>query len=116
MEYLFYTSEGYTETPSGKPVENLQILGETEGTSLDEAYKKLLKDNHWIIEGNFTEEETKCKILISKEMIESIKSVVEYLWRDEKRRYSETEKFIENPIFPYLQQIRKYFNLNINGE
>ena len=45
--FVFYTAEGYTESPSGEQVENCQILGFEKGNTQEEALQKLLK-NDWI--------------------------------------------------------------------
>ena len=37
-EFIFYTFEGYTESPTGKMVENLQILGFEKGKNENEAF------------------------------------------------------------------------------
>jgi hypothetical protein len=51
--YVFYTSEGFTKSPSGEPVENLQILGFEQGTTKKEALQNLLKNNEWIEKSGF---------------------------------------------------------------
>ena len=45
--FVFYTTEGYTESPSGEQVENYQILGFEKGNTQEEALQNLLK-NDWI--------------------------------------------------------------------
>ena len=63
-EFVFYTEEGYTESPTGKTVENLQILGFAMGTDEANARKILLKENPWIIEYGFNEKGLFCKEII----------------------------------------------------
>lgn len=46
--YVFYTAEGYTESPTGERVENLQILGFENGNTEKEALYNLMKNNEWI--------------------------------------------------------------------
>ena len=46
--YVFYTAEGFTESPSSEQVENLQILGFENGNTEQEALYKLLQNNEWI--------------------------------------------------------------------
>lgn len=65
-EFVFYTEEGYTESPTGKTVENLQILGFAMGANEENARKILLKENPWIIECGFNE-----RCVFSKEIIVS---------------------------------------------
>ena len=43
--FVFYTAEGYTESPTGVQVENYQILGFQSGNTQDEALQKLLKND-----------------------------------------------------------------------
>lgn len=51
--YVFYTSEGFTESPLGETVENLQILGFEKGSTKKEALQSLLKSNRWIEKSGF---------------------------------------------------------------
>lgn len=52
-KFIFYTFEGYTESPTGQMVENLQILGFENGKNEDEAFKLLIANNQWIIDSGF---------------------------------------------------------------
>ncbi len=55
-EYIFYTTEGYTEGPNKDyPVENCQVVGVASGENHNEALKKLFVENPWISEAGFTE-------------------------------------------------------------
>ena len=49
-EYIFYTTEGFTQDPKGNDVENCQVLGRVFGRNEDEARYNLLKENPWIKE------------------------------------------------------------------
>lgn len=49
-EYIFYTDEGYCESPNGTQTENFQVLGFEKGNSKEEALKNLLDNNSWIKE------------------------------------------------------------------
>ncbi len=44
-EYIFYTGEGYCESPNENKVENFQVLGFEKGQSKEEALCKLLENN-----------------------------------------------------------------------
>ena len=116
MKYLFYTSDGYTESPNGNTVENLQVLGEAEGCSVNEAYNKLVENNDWIVSGDFTPENTYYKMIVTQEIISHIQTVIDYLWKDEKKHYEEEGAEEKNHIFSYLKNVSKYFNLNITEE
>lgn len=55
-KYIFISPEGFTEAPnSSYEVNNMQVIGIVEGvTNEDEALKKLLIENDWIIDAEFT--------------------------------------------------------------
>lgn len=53
-KYIFITPEGNTFSPNGEEVENMQVIGIVEDvTNEDEALKKLLIENEWIIDAEF---------------------------------------------------------------
>ena len=52
-EYIFYTLEGFTESPTGEEVENCQVLGHAIGADAKEAKANLLENNPWIKEKGF---------------------------------------------------------------
>ena len=62
-EFIFYTFEGYTESPTGKMVENLQILGFEDGENENEAFQTLINNNQWIIKSGFNKDK-----IISKQL------------------------------------------------
>ena len=62
--YMFYTADGETISPIGDHIENYQILGFTEGDSVEEARKVLLKDNPWIIASGFNAEYILCREVV----------------------------------------------------
>ena len=62
-EYIFYTTEGYTQAPDGEDIENCQLLGRACGKDKSEALDNLLKDNPWIVERGYNPHEA-----ISKEL------------------------------------------------
>ncbi|MDN0071690.1 hypothetical protein QVN97_06690 [Bacteroides caecigallinarum] len=51
--FLFYTTEGYTESPNNTSIENCQLLGEADGETVEEAFTNLIKENSWIEEYGF---------------------------------------------------------------
>ena len=55
-EYIFYTTEGFTQAPEGDDVENCQLVGRAFGDNENEAKNNLLKENPWIEEHGFDEE------------------------------------------------------------
>ena len=62
-EYIFYTTEGFTQAPNGNDVENCQVLGRAFGKNIKEARCNLLKENPWIEEAEFDMEDLLVKQL-----------------------------------------------------
>ncbi len=62
-KYIFYTFEGFTQSPNGDDVENLQILGFESAPAKDEALRNLLNNNDWIMKTGFELEKIICKKL-----------------------------------------------------
>lgn len=53
-KYIFITSEGNTFSPNGEEVENMQVIGIVENViNENDALKKLLIENEWIIDAEF---------------------------------------------------------------
>ena len=60
-KYIFITPEGTTSSPNGGEIENLQVIGIVENVSNEnEALKKLLLENEWIIDAEFNVAEFIC--------------------------------------------------------
>ena len=60
-KYIFISPEGETVSPNGNEVENMQVIGIVENvTNEDEALKKLLLENEWIIDAEFNIAEFIC--------------------------------------------------------
>lgn len=60
-KYIFITPEGNTFSPNGEEVENMQVIGIVEDiNNEDEALKKLLLENTWIIDAEFNVAEFIC--------------------------------------------------------
>lgn len=59
--YIFITREGTTFSPNGDEVENMQVIGTVENVENEnEALKKLLIENEWIIDAEFNVAEFIC--------------------------------------------------------
>ena len=59
--YIFITPEGSTFSQNGNEIENMQVIGIVENVSDEnEAYKKLLLENDWIIDSEFNVAEFIC--------------------------------------------------------
>lgn len=52
-KYCFFTSEGFTSSPTGKDLNNYQILGFASGANEKTALSTLLSNNSWIEESGF---------------------------------------------------------------
>lgn len=64
-KYIFITPEGSTFSPDGTEIENIQVIGIVENTANEEdALKKLLVENDWIISANFNVEDFVCHEII----------------------------------------------------
>jgi hypothetical protein len=60
-KYIFITPEGNTFSPNGNEIENLQVIGIVEDVpNENEAFKKLLIENDWIIDSEFNIAEFIC--------------------------------------------------------
>lgn len=60
-KYIFISPEGETLSPNGNEVENMQVIGIVEDVATeDEALKKLLFENEWIIDAEFNIAEFIC--------------------------------------------------------
>jgi hypothetical protein len=53
--YVFLTPEGYTQTPKDENIENLQVLGISEGSDEKEALTNLVKENPYLSDSGFEE-------------------------------------------------------------
>lgn len=105
-EYIFYTTEGYTDAPNGSiEVENCQILGMVRGDNEKEAQEHLLNDNPWITEAGFTPSEFFVRQILTNEQRYDIKLLVDYLWAEEERHFEESEDK-ENPIFNVVKRLK----------
>ncbi|WP_264520176.1 hypothetical protein [Flavobacterium sp. N1994] len=60
-KYIFITPEGNTSAPNGAEIENLQVIGIVDNVANEnEALKKLLIENEWIIDSEFNIAEFIC--------------------------------------------------------
>lgn len=48
MKYVFYTTDGFTEDMNNKSIENCQILGFANGSSIEGAYNNFLLENGYL--------------------------------------------------------------------
>lgn len=99
-EYIFYTSDGITLSPTNEEIEN--------GKNSKIARKNLLKNNTWISEYGFRNNEIIAKQIFTDENKALVKKIIEYLWHDEKNHFEESEdKERKEHIFSTLLELRK---------
>lgn len=108
-EYMFYTFEGFTQSPNKTDCENLQILDFEKAENLEAAKEHLLANNDWISKYGFNTEEILSKKILTEESLASIKTVVDYLWEDEEKDYEEclvSGKNVDNHILKHLRKLK----------
>ncbi len=79
MEVIFYTTDGYTQTPNETDIENLQVLGIESGTNKIDALNNLLDNNSWILEDGYELCNVTSKIIIDYSTRNDIKSLIKYI-------------------------------------
>ena len=107
-EYIFYTTECFTQAPNGNDVENCQVLGRAFGKNIKEARCNLLKENPWIEEAGFDMEDLLVKQLLTEGQKADIKAVVDYLWEDEHKHFQE-EHYPQNHIYRILKRLKSSY-------
>lgn len=108
-EYMFYTFEGFTQSPNKTDCENLQILGFEKAENLEIAKSHLLANNEWILKYGFNTEKILSKKILTEESLASIKTVVDYIWEDEEKDYEEclvSGKNVDNHILKHLRKLK----------
>ncbi|MDR1895634.1 MAG: hypothetical protein LBR10_02455 [Prevotellaceae bacterium] len=88
--FIFYTDEGYTISPNGSEMENLQIIGIEYGATQKEALTNLYKDNTWIEAAGFSKDRLKCYAIFKPDYVENLRKVIDYLWEDEEKHFEES--------------------------
>ncbi len=105
-EYIVYTTEGYTSGPKmTADVENCQVLGTIEGRSEGDAIKKLFKQNEWIMKAGFTLDNAFARPLLTNSIQENIRTVVDYLWKDEYTHFQENN-YPQDHIFRVIKRLK----------
>ena len=104
-QFIFYTTEGYTESPTNAEVGNCQLLGTARGTHEDEALQNLLAENQWIEEQGFSPCEIMARQLLSEETKHDVFELLNYLWENEERHYEETGR-PSNHIFEVMKNLK----------
>lgn len=84
-EYIFYTTEGFTQAPDGEDIENCQLLGRAYGKDKHDALSNLLEKKPWIKERGFDPYEAICKELASTVNAEAKLSFLTSLLNEQQR-------------------------------
>lgn len=109
MQYIFYSEDGYCESPTGEKVENFQVLGITNGKDEQQAYTNLLEENKWIRENKFRESHIFYKMIIPYEIKRSLETIINYLYEEENKftkRFDIKDNVVD--IINHLNKIKKY--------
>jgi len=104
-EYIFYSFEGYTKSPTREVIENIQFLGIEKGNNQEEAKENLIKNNKWIEELGFDKYEVESRQLLDDDLKELIRILIDYNWKEEKNHYEENPS--ENHIFLIIERLKK---------
>ncbi len=104
-EYIFYTIEGFTQSPYGTEVENSQVLGRAFGKNKEDAKLNFLKENPWIKDAGFDISHIIVKQLLTEEQKIDIKAVVDYLWEDEHKHFQEWH-YPKKHIYRILKRLK----------
>ena len=107
MQYIFYSEDGYCESPTGEQVENFQVLGTTNGNNEQQAYANLLKENKWIKENKFRESHIFYKMIITDEIKKSLDIIIKTLYKDEKGGKLDIKSNMED-IVNHLEKVKNY--------
>lgn len=70
-EYIFYTTEGFTQAPDGADIENSQLLGRAFGKDKNDALTNLQKENPWIKDRGFNPNKAVGKELVTTGNVEA---------------------------------------------
>mgnify|MGYP006924773943 CR=1 FL=1 len=106
-EYIFYTTEGFTQDPNGNDVENCQVLGRAFGKNENDARCNLLKENPWIEKAGFDNTDFIAKQLLTEDQKTDIKAIIDYLWKDEHKHFQE-EHYPKRHIFRILKRLKSF--------
>jgi len=53
--FIFLTQEGLTKAPNNVDIENLQVLGISDGDDKEKAFKNFVKENEYLLDTDFNE-------------------------------------------------------------
>ncbi len=108
MDYIVYTTEGYTELPVASPTENCQIIDFLEGATDSIAN---LKDKYAKQLGLQTED-IHIVQYVNQESLEAINKIVKYFLTDRKAHFKDSEENeSDSHIYQSLKQLANNFNI-----
>lgn len=114
MQFLFYFKSEKANFLNSNEVNNLKILGISEGFSQKDAFSKLTTGKELPENVLFDNDIGYIKIA-TDDIVESLKMIINYLWKDEQKHFEESESDTNNAnhIFSHLQKLQRYFNIEI---
>lgn len=106
-EYIFYTTEGYCESPNKScKVENCQLLAYAKGINVAEAQENMLKDNPWIIEYGYNINNIIHKQVLTRKQHADILALIDALYSKEQQYSMLQNAETANDIGDILKRLR----------
>lgn len=94
MDYIIYTLEGFTQSPTFDDVENCQIIDfiyDENNLKKAEVINKYLQSNDFCLKSGFNKCHLKVAYRINEKALSALDDVLGYLWEKEKKDYEECE-------------------------
>ncbi|HQP03329.1 MAG TPA: hypothetical protein PLP11_01880 [Bacteroidales bacterium] len=113
MDYIIYTTEGYTESPNNTIIENCQIIDFIfdDNSIKEEVIDEFIQNNNLIEEWGFDKDKLKVLACIDDETLSALQQLVNYCWRDEKLHFNESSKKEQkNHIFNQISKLAYYLD------
>ncbi len=116
MKYIVYTTDGYTELPTGVERENCQIVDFVEDTAETASDIKA----RYVKQAGIRPDSLMVVPFVDDKTVKAIQDVLSYLWEDEERHYEEwfdensdidNSNNSQNHIFISLKTIAETFGL-----
>lgn len=106
-DFIIYTTQGTTFGPNTNvDIENCQVLGIIQSTSVTEAIDELFKNNEWIHRAGFSKDYVMVKQLFSSSNREDVSEVIDYLWKDGQHHFQE-DNYPKNHIVRVIKRLKK---------
>ena len=117
MDYIVYTTEGFTQSPTGVDVENCQIIDfiYDDNSVKEEVIYEYLQSDDFCLKSGFNKDKLKVVSCINDETLGALYDVVRYLWNKEKKDFQEVkdEKKADH-IFNKIETLAYYLDKDYN--